>query len=239
MTLNSLRPLVSTVTLALVMMVCDGTIFGQPQSGQWKVKCDLGEFTLTVAAGGTSITKIAYNYINWKCGPITVSGGVTVMSSWSITNNQFSITRNMNPNFLGESWPLTINGTFTAAGDQVSGTWNANIAGTLCSGSWGPVGLLVFVREDMDVPEQIALQQNYPNPFNPSTTIQYALPFRSHITLAVYNTLGQIVKELVNGEMGAGFHSVEFAAKGLPSGVYFYRMRAGDFVQTKRLLVLK
>jgi hypothetical protein len=84
-----------------------------------------------------------------------------------------------------------------------------------------------------------SLEQNYPNPFNPSTTIRNALPSRSHITLTVFNPLGQIVRELVNGEMDAGYHEVQFDATGLASGIYFYRMRAGNFVETKRLLLLR
>jgi hypothetical protein len=89
------------------------------------------------------------------------------------------------------------------------------------------------------LPFSFVLGQNYPNPFNPSTTIQYALPSRSHITLAVYNTLGQIVRELVNGDMGAGYQEVQFDAGHLASGVYLYRMQAGNFVEVKKLVVLK
>jgi photosystem II stability/assembly factor-like uncharacterized protein len=88
-------------------------------------------------------------------------------------------------------------------------------------------------------PAQLALEQNYPNPFNPLTVIKYALPQKSHITLTVYNTLGQIVCELVNGDVDAGYHEVQFEATGLSSGVYFYRMRARDFIETKRLLLLR
>ena len=95
------------------------------------------------------------------------------------------------------------------------------------------------VAERGEVPTEFVLQQNYPNPFNPSTTIQYALPSRSQVTLTVFNTLGQIVRELVNGDSEAGYHEVQFDATGLASGVYFYRMRAGDFVETKRLLLLR
>jgi len=89
------------------------------------------------------------------------------------------------------------------------------------------------------VPAVVALHQNYPNPFNPSTTIRYALPSRSQVTLTIYNTLGQIVREVVNDEMNAGYHEVQFDASNLASGLYFYRMRAGGFTETKRLLLLR
>ena len=89
------------------------------------------------------------------------------------------------------------------------------------------------------VPDQLWLEQNYPNPFNPLTTIRYGLPQRSHVSLTVYNTLGQQVSELVGGEIEAGSHEVKFDAAGLPSGVYFYRLKARHFVQTRTLLLLR
>ncbi len=90
-----------------------------------------------------------------------------------------------------------------------------------------------------EVPRETSLSQNYPNPFNPSTTIRYGLPNRSHVTLIVFNTLGQQVAQLVNGDMNAGYHEVQFDGRGLSGGVYFCRLRAGDFMETKRLLLLQ
>jgi hypothetical protein len=89
------------------------------------------------------------------------------------------------------------------------------------------------------VPGIYALSQNYPNPFNPSTTIEYALPYRSHVTLTVFNTLGQLVAMMVNGEVDAGHHTVQFDGSGLASGVYLYKMQAGNFVQTRKLLLVR
>ena len=83
------------------------------------------------------------------------------------------------------------------------------------------------------------LFNNYPNPFNPSTTIPYSLPSRSQVTLTVFNTLGQQVAQLVNGEVDAGFHEVRFDGAGLSSGVYFYRLQAGTYVGTKRFVLAK
>jgi hypothetical protein len=88
-------------------------------------------------------------------------------------------------------------------------------------------------------PEEFSLHQNYPNPFNPSTTIRYGLPRASQVTLTVYNALGQQVARLVNEQQPAGYHDAVFNANELASGVYFYKLQAGDFVQTKKLLLLK
>jgi hypothetical protein len=89
------------------------------------------------------------------------------------------------------------------------------------------------------LPRAFFLEQNYPNPFNPSTTIRYGLPNRSHVTLAVFNTLGQQVAQLVNGDIEAGYHEVKLDGSSLSSGVYFYRLRAGEVVETKRLMLLR
>ncbi len=89
------------------------------------------------------------------------------------------------------------------------------------------------------IPTTFVLDQNYPNPFNPATTIRYGLPHAAQVTLVVYNTLGQQVSSLVNEQQQAGYHEVKLENPGLASGVYFYRIQAGDFVATRKLLLLK
>ncbi len=89
------------------------------------------------------------------------------------------------------------------------------------------------------IPSDLVLMQNFPNPFNPSTTITYGLPQRVQVLVTVYNTLGETVAEIIDCEMEAGYHSIRFDASGLASGVYIYRIRAGAFVQTRKLLVLR
>jgi len=89
-----------------------------------------------------------------------------------------------------------------------------------------------------DLPGVFFLAQNYPNPFNPTTMIGYGLPERAHVTLTVFNTVGQQVALLQNGEQNAGLHEIRFDAGGLSSGVYFYRIQAGEFGQTRRLVFI-
>jgi photosystem II stability/assembly factor-like uncharacterized protein len=83
------------------------------------------------------------------------------------------------------------------------------------------------------------LEQNYPNPFNPSTKIKFSLPANGHTSLKVYDILGREVSTLLNEEFKAGEHEVEFNAENLPSGVYFYRIKAGEFTDIKKMLLLK
>jgi hypothetical protein len=83
------------------------------------------------------------------------------------------------------------------------------------------------------------LRQNYPNPFNPSTTINYQLPMTNFVTLRVYDMLGRVVKTLVNEQESAGTHSIPFNAAGLPSGIYIYQLRAGNYVSTKKMILSK
>jgi hypothetical protein len=92
---------------------------------------------------------------------------------------------------------------------------------------------------NLEIPQEFRLEQNYPNPFNPSTTIRYGLPVRAHVTLSVFNTLGQQVAMLVQGDQEAGNHEVRFDASNLSSGVYFYRIQAGAFVEAKKLVFLR
>jgi hypothetical protein len=89
------------------------------------------------------------------------------------------------------------------------------------------------------LPSVYSLSQNYPNPFNPSTTINFALPKSGNVTLTVYDILGREVKMLVNDNLQAGYHKVVFNASSLASGIYFYRIQAGSFMDVKKLMLLK
>jgi hypothetical protein len=105
------------------------------------------------------------------------------------------------------------------------------------------------VEDEKQIPLEFALMQNYPNPFNPSTVISYQLPVSSDVTLKVYDVLGNEVATLVDEEKPAGNYEVEFSAKGgsasggnaynLASGIYFYKLQAGNFIETKKMLLMK
>ncbi|MDD5362153.1 MAG: T9SS type A sorting domain-containing protein [Ignavibacteria bacterium] len=90
-----------------------------------------------------------------------------------------------------------------------------------------------------EIPAAFSLSQNYPNPFNPSTMISFALPKSGMVTLKIYNSLGKEVETLVNENMAAGNHEITFNASGLTSGIYFYRINANGFTDTKKMMLVK
>lgn len=94
-------------------------------------------------------------------------------------------------------------------------------------------------KEIDDIPSYYSLEQNYPNPFNPSTTINYSIPISGFVTIKVYNVLGQEVASLVNEEKQAGVYQVKFIGINISSGVYIYKLQAGKFSATKKLMLLK
>lgn len=94
-------------------------------------------------------------------------------------------------------------------------------------------------NDKIQIPSDFVLSQNYPNPFNPSTKIGYNLSTNSFVTLKVYDILGREIETLVNEEKSIGNYEVEFNASNLPSGTYFYRIAAGDFIETKKMILVK
>jgi hypothetical protein len=100
-------------------------------------------------------------------------------------------------------------------------------------------GTVLGVEVTPGVPEFYALRQNYPNPFNPTTTISYQLARKGNVSLKIYNILGEEVAVLANGVQEAGPHTVRFDARGFASGVYLYRLQAGEFTATSKMVLLK
>ena len=114
------------------------------------------------------------------------------------------------------------------------------------SGFSDEASILVGVKDKKIILTKFLLEQNYPNPFNPSTTIKYSIPFVvneyfsfSNTTLKVFDILGREVATLVNKQQNAGNYEVIFNASNLSSGVYFYRLQSGNFVETKKLILLR
>ena len=125
-------------------------------------------------------------------------------------------------------------------GETSSGSYweNHELVGAIINGiTYGTIVSAKYYGEV--IPRSFVLTQNFPNPFNPTTTITYQIPGLSFVTLKVYDVLGNEIANLVNEEKPIGGYEVEFNAINLPSGIYFYRLRAGSFVETKKMVLLK
>jgi hypothetical protein len=146
----------------------------------------------------------------------TTNGG----AGWSAANTGYGST---------PTSALAILGAYVYAGAYDGGFWRRSLSDVLSDVKSAGGG----------VPENYQLAQNYPNPFNPTTTIRFAVPRSGDVVLRITNVLGEEVAELVSGYLQAGEYSIEWSAAGMPSGVYFYRLRAGDVSRTGKMSLLR
>jgi photosystem II stability/assembly factor-like uncharacterized protein len=123
---------------------------------------------------------------------------------------------------------LMISGSYIYAGADLSGVWRRPLS-----------EMITGVERSSELPAEFKLSQNYPNPWNPSTIIKYTIPKTSRVILKLYDITGKVIKTLVNEEKTAGNYELTIKAGNLPSGVYFYRIQAGSFVQTKKMILIK
>lgn len=107
------------------------------------------------------------------------------------------------------------------------------------NGVYGDNDLVGINNSSYKIPNEFSLKQNYPNPFNSTTNINYELPIANFIILKIYNIVGKEVATLVNEKQDPGRYSVQFYGSSLPSGIYFYRIKAGNFSKTMKMLQIK
>lgn len=145
---------------------------------------------------------------------------------------------------FGNGGGVSSNGSF-----RISGTLGQPIIGTASNndniqqaGFWYTTFDIITSVEQIEddlLPTEFRLEQNYPNPFNPSTTIQFAVPKASQVTITIYDVLGRRVATLVDEKYQPGTYKVTFEADELASGVYIYRIQTEGFVQSRKLMLLK
>jgi len=128
----------------------------------------------------------------------------------------------------GEIISISVIGTELFAGISQKGIWSRSLS-----------EISDIIDKQPQVPSNFLLYQNYPNPFNPTTVISYSIPTASNVKLIVYNSLGQTVRILENAYKQVGNYSVNFNAANLPSGIYFYKLEAGQFSQIKKMMLIK
>jgi hypothetical protein len=190
----------------------------------------------------TDILDTTYNTVNaW--GTVQYRGNslqcLRVMAHERFTYNTYDSSNTL----INSSTADLYVANFISAGFNspitVSKFVQSNFATYSCYGSGDFLNGVGAVNEPGTLPSYFSIAQNYPNPFNPTTTIHYDLPAPSNVTLEVYDLLGQRVETLVDGNQQAGNHIAVWTANNKPSGIYFYRIEAGDFSETKKMLLLK
>jgi hypothetical protein len=133
---------------------------------------------------------------------------------------------------LPDNWVQTI--SIDEKGNKWIGTWGGGLA------IYREGGVIVGVKEITgEIPRKFSLYQNYPNPFNLMTTIEFDIPERANVRLIVYDILGREIEKLLDKELEVGRYRVNFDAKGLPSGIYFYRLEVGGQVEVKKMVLVK
>jgi hypothetical protein len=159
--------------------------------------------------------KVSDDMINWQ----------TIMANTFSTTTQWS-EETFSP-FVGRYLLLV---SLSNNQSQWAGVWEAEI--------WGP-DQPSDVTTETEIPSDYQLYQNYPNPFNPSTNISFSLPEESRVTITVYNLLGEQGADLVDSEFASGIHTISFNAENFTTGMYLYRIEAGDYRATKKLILMK
>jgi hypothetical protein len=134
----------------------------------------------------------------------------------------------------------------TAQSDKSNGIHNPKYIVSALLGSYKLLGLsspaltaIDAVNNDNTLPTVFTIYQNYPNPFNPSTNIKFTIPQATHVRLNIYDALGKIVQTLVDDEMAPGVHTIQWAPRNLASGIYIYRIEAGNYVKANKMLLIK
>lgn len=206
-----------TITVAAVLLIVP-------------VRLDAGIINISVGTGGgnvfspSSVAAVAGDTIVW-----TWVSGVHNVVSTSVPTGAKSFTSPISGQ-AGFQYTYII---------EVPGTYNY-----VCELHFGMNGTIIaepssVTQQNNEIPESFVLMQNFPNPFNPETKINFSIPVQSKVLLTVHNITGQEVARLVNQELSAGNFSVYFYAAAMSSGAYFYRIQAGEFSQTRKMILVR
>ena len=221
-----------------------------------------GPYALGVGAGTGSLSYRMMNNIIWNpLSSVEFNTTAGVSASYNCARNGLTGTGNIdaNPLFIANDSLYHLSNASPCIGTGIS---FASVGGVAlnaplfdyfntprprAAGSKPDMGAvendlsspISFVKDIAELPTSFALEQNYPNPFNPTTTIHYSLPSSAKVKLTIHDILGREIVTLVNEEQSAGWKEVLWNAKDVSSGIYFYKLQAGNFVETKKMIVVK
>lgn len=199
---------------ALFLGTSGGVFRGDTTGATW-VKADISQFANAEVVAFASDGPRCYAGLNYQ-GQHWIFSTDDLGSSWDVRAHEFA-----------GILVLLVDGPTLWAG-RTDGLWKLDIGGTTGADDGNP-----------GVPRGFSLDQNHPNPFNPATTFSFTLPFRARATLEVVDLLGRVVATPLDRAMGPGRHEIRWDAAGLPSGTYLYRLRAGNYADAKKLLLVR
>jgi len=172
-------------------------------------------YDLVIVRNGTHVPINKGNGSNSILTRLPEPGNISAVTEWVLTGLQIGIYE----------WRLrAVDAAYTGS-DIAAGQFN--------------IGVSSIDDSDNIIPVEYSLEQNYPNPFNPVTTINFSIPNEDLVTIKIYNTIGEEIETLINEMKQAGNYNVSFNASSLPSGIYFYRLQAGKFLETKKMILMK
>jgi hypothetical protein len=207
----------------------------QDKAEDWSLRTRFGSGVFRSTNNGTSWTAVNNGLTNLDVRSLAVSGTNLFVGTFGggvflSTNNGTSWTA-VNKGLMNTAiWSLSVSGTNLFAGTDSGGVWRRPLSEMI----------LTDVEEfHASFPENYSLEQNYPNPFNPSTRIEFSIPHAEYVTLKVFDMAGREVAKLVNSTLKPGSHELTFDGTDFTSGVYFYRLQAGESVQTKKFVLQK
>ncbi len=219
--------------------------FGAGEDDIWLIKTDDNGDTLWTRTYGGSNDEEGFSVWQTTDSGYVIAGYTNSFGAGE--DDVWIIKTNTNGDTL---WTKTVGGESSDYGESIQQTADGGYIVTGYTNSFGAGEEDVWlIKLDADSPsivnneiktvDRYSLEQNYPNPFNPNTTIKYQIPELSFVTLKVYDVLGSEVAILVNEEKSVGRYEIEFDATILSSGIYFYRIQAGSFVETKKMVLMK
>jgi len=191
--------------------------------------------------GGAALKLTTNSGTNWNTNAGTGTGnfsGITGDGGNSFWTVRFSAAIGYSSN-NGSTWSTAYTTTAGTVNHITRSRTGLLLYGCKSNGQIVKYGVTTGVTPVSNVVDNYALSQNYPNPFNPTTNIKFAIPQSGFVTLKVYNMLGKEVASLVNGNLTAGSYDIDFNALTLSSGIYFYRLESGNFVETKKMMLIK
>ena len=228
-------------------------LYGASYGGDlYLIDLESGNLTLIGSTGINSLSSLAINPIDGQMWATPLGGDIYKINKATavavlVGNTGFTQTPSIafdsegkffgTTNFSGSTMSNLISiDKSTGVGTVIGSTGFSLVSGLIMKGE-----VIVGINENTtpQTPSDYALMQNYPNPFNPSTKISWQSPIAGHQTLKVYDVLGNEVAILIDEYRNAGSYDVDFNASEIPSGVYFYQLKSGSFVQTRKMLVLK